>query len=59
MEAHAYQQLLRNTLPVLLEIESIRPNSTGGFPALVIIAVDTFRLVWDHAGKRCVVILIG
>jgi mediator of RNA polymerase II transcription subunit 14 len=45
-------QLLRNTLPLLLEIESVRSRSMSGFPELVVSAVDEFRLVWDIEGTK-------
>lgn len=49
-------QLLRNTLPILLEIDAIRATSTTEYPKLVVIGVDEYRLVWDAEGsKRCVV----
>jgi mediator of RNA polymerase II transcription subunit 14 len=45
------QQLLRNTLPLLLEIEGIRAASTTGYPKLVVSSVEEYRLVWDTDGS--------
>jgi len=45
------QQLLRNTLPLLLEIEGIRAASTTGYPKLVVSSVEEYRLVWDTEGS--------
>lgn len=42
--------LLRATLPLLLEQESLRQQSASDFPALVVQSVYDYRLVWDHFG---------
>ncbi len=41
-------RLLKNTLPVLLEIERIQAaDPTTEFPVLIVRSVETYRLVWD------------
>jgi mediator of RNA polymerase II transcription subunit 14 len=49
---YADHQLLRNTLPLLLEIEGIRAGSTTGYPKLVVSSVEEYRLVWDTDGSN-------
>lgn len=46
-----FLQLLRATLPLLLETESLRVASASDFPALVVRSVTEYRLVWDHETK--------
>jgi mediator of RNA polymerase II transcription subunit 14 len=43
-------QLLRSTLPLLLEAEALRAAAHGHFPALVVRSVTEYRLVWDNEG---------
>lgn len=43
---------MRNTLPILLEIDAIRTSSTTDNPKLVVTAVDEYRLVWDAEGPK-------
>jgi len=43
-------QLLRATLPLLVEAEALRAASHGHFPALVVRSVTEYRLVWDNEG---------
>ncbi|KAL1409660.1 mediator complex subunit [Vanrija albida] len=43
-------QLLRATLPLLLEVESLRVASATEYPMLVVRSVTQYRLVWDHEG---------
>ncbi|TXT06056.1 hypothetical protein VHUM_03529 [Vanrija humicola] len=43
-------QLLRATLPLLLEVESLRVASATEYPVLVVRSVTQYRLVWDHDG---------
>jgi hypothetical protein len=43
-------QLLRATLPLLLETEALRAASNGHFPVLVVRSVTEYRLVWDNEG---------
>lgn len=46
------EQLLRNTLPVLLEVGAIRAAATSDFPKLVVRSVSQYRLVWDVQSKH-------
>lgn len=46
-----FLQLLRATLPLLLEAESLRVASASDYPALVVRSVTEYRLVWDHESK--------
>lgn len=47
-----FLQLLRATLPLLQEAESLRIASASDFPALVVRSVTEYRLVWDHESKN-------
>ncbi|CAK9786479.1 hypothetical protein CC85DRAFT_270293 [Cutaneotrichosporon oleaginosum] len=46
-----FLQLLRATLPLLLEAEALRVASASPYPALVVRSVMEYRLVWDHEAK--------
>jgi mediator of RNA polymerase II transcription subunit 14 len=46
-----FLQLLRATLPLLLEAEALRVASASPYPALVVRSVTEYRLVWDHEAK--------
>jgi mediator of RNA polymerase II transcription subunit 14 len=49
-------QLLRDTLPLLMEIEDISATlRDGGFPLLVIRSVSLYKLVWDVSNKRYII----
>lgn len=45
-------RLLKSTLPLLLEFENIKANSTDEFPALIVNSVEAYRLVWDIESTR-------
>lgn len=46
-----FLQLLRATLPLLLEAEALRVASASPYPSLVVRSVTEYRLVWDHEAK--------
>ncbi|BEI89208.1 uncharacterized protein CcaverHIS019_0205700 [Cutaneotrichosporon cavernicola] len=46
-----FLQLLRTTLPLLLEAEALRVARASPYPALVVRSVTEYRLVWDHEGS--------
>lgn len=50
--AARFIRLLRATLPVLLEAESIRTSNASDYPALVVRSVSEYRLIWDHETTR-------
>jgi len=52
-------QLLRNTLPLLQEIDGIRAASTTGYPKLVVSSVEEYRLIWDADGSHRYVLLVA
>lgn len=45
-----FMQLLRGTLPLLVEADALRTASHGHFPALVVRSVTDYLLVWDSEG---------